>query len=113
MSEELRTGRQKRHDRRLVDVTPRRPKATDHEVELVAKETVMRVGDEVNDEGNERGRSGDVPARRRSWSKTPALILCHDADWGVPFHGDSTLLEPPKVARKIAQTLAILLAVCA
>ncbi len=53
--EELRAGREKRHDRRLIDVAPCRVKTADDKVELVAEEAVVRIGDQVHDERNECG----------------------------------------------------------
>jgi DNA-3-methyladenine glycosylase I len=94
MPKKLRTGRQERHDRRLVDVTPRRPKAADHEVQLVPEKTVVRVRDEVDDERRQRSRRRNgVDPKRCSWARTPSLIEYHDAEWGVPLHDDSSLFE--------------------
>ncbi|HYL27071.1 MAG TPA: DNA-3-methyladenine glycosylase I [Candidatus Nitrosotalea sp.] len=48
----------------------------------------------MNGQRHERGRSGNgASARRCSWAKTPASILYHDSEWGVPLHDDSTLFE--------------------
>ena len=60
MAEELRARRQKRRDRRLVDVSPRRMKATDDKVQLVAEEAVMRIAGEMDRQGNERRRNGQA-----------------------------------------------------
>ncbi|MBV8067789.1 MAG: DNA-3-methyladenine glycosylase I [Candidatus Eremiobacteraeota bacterium] len=54
----------------------------------------MRVRDQMNDERGESGGQGDGANRRRcAWAKTPALILYHDQEWGVPLHDDSSLFE--------------------
>ena len=60
VAEELRARRQKRRDRRLVDVSPRRMKATDDKVQFVAEEAVMRIAGEMDCQGNERRRKGQA-----------------------------------------------------
>ena len=55
MSEELRAPSEEWNERGLVDVAPSRMKAADDKVQLVAEETVMRIGDEMQHEGCERG----------------------------------------------------------
>jgi hypothetical protein len=56
MSKELRSGCEERYERRLIDVSPRRVKAADNEVELVTEKPVMRICREVQ---NERSECGD------------------------------------------------------
>ena len=57
MSEELRPRGEQRHERGLIDVTELRMEAADDEVEFVAEEAVVRVGDEV-EQGDRRRRDG-------------------------------------------------------
>jgi DNA-3-methyladenine glycosylase I len=94
VTEDLRTGGQKRHQRGLVDVSPRRPKAADDKIELVAEKAIVGISEQMDDQGRQRRRRrNSVGLRRCSWAKTPALIEYHDEEWGVPLHGDSPLLE--------------------
>jgi DNA-3-methyladenine glycosylase I len=94
MAEELRACRQERHDGRLIDISPGGTKPADHKVELISKESVMRIGDEVHGQGGQgrRGRN-ETPVRRCPWASTPDLIAYHDEEWGVPLHDDSSLFE--------------------
>ena len=112
MPEELRAGRQQRHDRRLIHVTPGRPKTADNEVQLVAEESVMRVGRKMKQQGRKPGRQGNAadesrthshthngfkspaqPEKRCSWATTPELRAYHDEEWGVAVHDDRLLFE--------------------
>lgn len=94
MSEELRARRQEWHDRGLVDVSPRRPEAANYKIELVSRETVVRVRNKMNDERRQRGRRRDSTEPRRShWARSTALIQHHDKEWGVPLRDDSSLFE--------------------
>jgi hypothetical protein len=52
----------------LVDVSPRRMKATDDKVQLVAEEAVMRIAGEMDCQGNERRRKGQAPEAGRMHS---------------------------------------------
>jgi len=94
MPKDLRGRRQQRHDRRLIDESPRRPKPADNEIKLVTKETVMRIGDEMNGQRADRRDGGnEVNLSRCAWATSPLLIAYHDQEWGVPLHNDASLFE--------------------
>ena len=55
MSEELGAGGEEWYDGRLIDVSPRRVKTADDEIQLVTEEAVARIRGEMQNERNERG----------------------------------------------------------
>jgi hypothetical protein len=62
VAEELRRGGEERHQRRLIDVAERGVAAANDEVELVAEEAVVRIGDGVERENDGGGEYGNALA---------------------------------------------------
>lgn len=54
MPEDLRSGREQRHDGRLIDVAPLRMETADDEVQLVAEEPIVRIPDQMNQNDDAR-----------------------------------------------------------
>jgi DNA-3-methyladenine glycosylase I len=46
----------------------------------------------MSEEGALKAPASD-PRQRCSWATTPAMIIYHDAEWGVPQHDDRVLFE--------------------